>query len=70
MPRSLYRGGERVGATSSDEFGEFKLDQLEAGSGDYSIEINHPQLGRAECETSLGGSGDSIYLGVITLNAS
>ena len=59
----LMRGGEMVAETTTDNYGDFKFDRLDGGSGEYRIEVS--ALGRkAEARATLG---ESINLGEIRI---
>jgi Fe-S-cluster-containing dehydrogenase component len=58
----LSKEGNKIGETWSDAFGDFKIDDLEPGSGSYEIEISHPDHSSKTMSTSLG---ESIYVGTI-----
>lgn len=59
---SLFKGEERIGQAVSDNYGDFKFDRLEPGSGAYRVEI--AAAGRAGKTVELE-LGESLYLGVI-----
>lgn len=61
----LKRDGGEVARTTSDAFGDFKLDGLDEDSGAYSLDITHPGWAPKTLAASLG---KSLYLGVITLD--
>ena len=60
----LRHNGSEAGRTTTDTFGEFKIDKLEPGSGSYELEISGP-AGSVSRSFELGE--DSLYLGVLTL---
>jgi Fe-S-cluster-containing dehydrogenase component len=60
----LRRGGEEVARTTTDTFGEFKIDRLPPHSGGYSLEVTGA-AGRAEARFDV--AADSPYLGLLTL---
>ncbi len=62
----LKKDGSEVGRTTTDTFGEFRIDKLEPASGTYEIAIAGDG-GRAAQSFELGD--DSLYLGVLTLAA-
>lgn len=62
----LLRGDQEVATTISDDFGEFKLDGLEPGSGRYVVEISSPSRQTRRLEVELG---ESRYLGTVVLEA-
>ena len=61
---TLSKDGTEIGATLTDAFGEFKCDRLDPDSGSYQLTVEHPELGRASAEASLG---ESTYIGVLRL---
>jgi len=63
----LNKDGAKVAELSSDEFGDFKFDGLDPGSGAYTVEIRHPDYQSVSETVSLGGT--SIYLGLVSLQA-
>lgn len=62
----LLRAGRVVGTASSDDFGEFKIDGLDEGSGDYELVVT--SAGHAPARRSVA-LGESLYLGTIALAA-
>ncbi len=61
---SLLKDGATVAEATTDNYGDFKFDRLEDGSGAYSIEIaadGHP------AKTVEATLGESLYLGEIRL---
>lgn len=60
----LIRGGAVVAEGQTDLFGDFKLDQLEEGSGAYSVELIHPEHGTAALSITLG---QSMFIGTVPL---
>lgn len=62
----VFQDNNLIGTTTTDEFGEFKLDKLEPNSGDYRVSIRHPDCGEMIINTHLDSSR---YLGVIQLTA-
>jgi hypothetical protein len=58
----LTKEGSKIGETWSDAFGDFKIDDLDPGSGDYEIEISHPDHSSKTVSVALG---DSIYIGTV-----
>jgi len=61
----LSQGGKEIGRQVTDVFGDFKFDDLEPGSGIYSVQIQHPDLGLANVT---GLVDDSCYLGEVRLS--
>jgi len=62
----LKQGGNEVARTTTDAFGEFKIDKLEPNSGSYEIEISG-DAGKASAAVDVAEA--SPYLGVLTLAA-
>lgn len=62
---TLLQEGKDLGATQTDEFGEFKLDNIEPDSGIYSVKIEHPGFESQEVQTQV--NDESVYLGVRSL---
>ena len=62
----LKQNGTEIGRSSTDVFGEFKLDRLPPESGSYQLEINLSGVGKARREFTVGA--DSVYLGTISLS--
>ena len=48
----------------TDNYGDFKFDKLDQDSGNYTVEISHPDRGKEVIEVRLG---ESQYVGVIKL---
>jgi len=61
---TLTRAGARLAELTTDNYGDFKFDKLDPGSGSYTLEISHPDRGSEVVEARLG---DSQYVGVINL---
>jgi hypothetical protein len=61
----LRQSGREVGRTTTDTFGEFKIDRLPPGSGHYELEASGTS-GRATTGFDLGT--ESPYVGVLTLS--
>ena len=62
----LKKDGGEVARTTTDTFGEFKIDKLEPHSGKYEVEVRG-STGELAATFELGQ--DSVYLGVLTLGA-
>jgi Fe-S-cluster-containing dehydrogenase component len=62
----LKKDGNEVGRATTDTFGEFKIDSLEPGSGQYAVEVSG-SAGSLSKLFDLGG--ESLYLGVLALAA-
>jgi hypothetical protein len=60
----LVRDGAVVAETTSDNYGDFKFDQLDENSGTYSVEIEAPGRAKKSVTAVLGAS---ITLGEIRL---
>ena len=60
----LSQHGREIARTTTDTFGEFKLDKLPPGSGEYELEVSAAG-GVARSRFELGS--ESPYLGVLTL---
>ena len=63
----LKRGGNEVGRTTTDVFGEFKIDKLEPQSGLYELQVSRGSSHNFSMKFDLGD--DSLYLGVMLLRA-
>jgi Fe-S-cluster-containing dehydrogenase component len=61
---SLTKDGRTVGETTSDAFGEFKIDKLDPASGKYSLTLDASGGRQTSREVVLG---ESQYLGVFEL---
>lgn len=61
----LSRDGQEISRTTTDTFGEFKLDRLPPDSGRYVVDVIG-EGGRASM--SFGVGTDSLYLGVLMLS--
>ena len=61
---TLRKGSGKIGETVTDNFGDFKLDNLEENSGKYTVEIHHPEYGSREMEVEVK---TSINMGTILL---
>lgn len=62
----LERDGATIAETSTDAFGEFKLDGLEPGSGTYRVCIERDGIEAKRLDVELG---ESTYIGRIDLAA-
>jgi Fe-S-cluster-containing dehydrogenase component len=60
----LTKDGREVGRSTTDTFGEFKIDDLEPNSGHYEIAVTG-EVGNFSTGFELGA--DSLYLGEMTL---
>ncbi len=61
---TLYRKTEKVSETTANNYGDFKIDNLDENSGDYRIEINFRTYPKKTVEVRLTTSQN---IGVITL---
>lgn len=62
---TLIQAGAEVAKTTTDAFGDFRIERLLEGSGSYAIEIEHPHgVAQRNCQL-----GESAYLGEIRLVA-
>lgn len=64
---TLQAGGRTVQETTTDTFGDFKFDGLDAASGSasrYQVRVTHPQFGTAAVEAT---AGQTCVLGEIEL---
>jgi Fe-S-cluster-containing dehydrogenase component len=64
----LFRAGQKVASTTSDAFGDFRLDGLTAASGPHELRIAHAAHGGARLMVELVAS--SIVLGGLQLETS
>lgn len=62
----LTHAGREVGRTTTDTFGEFKVDRLEPDSGRYELTVTGAAGG---CTASFELADQSLYLGVMKLAA-
>ena len=61
----LKRNGTEIGRTTTDAYGEFKIDKLDAGSSGYELTVS---LGTAQSRAiTFDLRDESLYLGAITL---
>jgi Fe-S-cluster-containing dehydrogenase component len=49
----------------TDEFGDFKFDQLKPGSGEYELSVRHQKFGSALTKIML--EDESVYIGSLTI---
>jgi Fe-S-cluster-containing dehydrogenase component len=61
---SLYKGSEKMGEAVTDNYGDFKFDNLEENSGDYSLEVVYQMYEKRTVSLELT---DSRNVGVILL---
>jgi len=62
----LKQNGNEVARTTTDTFGEFKVDRLDKNSGSYELEITASE---GKASTSVEVAEKSPYVGVLTLAA-
>ena len=60
----LLKDGKSAGAAKTDFFGDFKIDKLEADSGEYTLKLSHAQHGSAQLKVAVG---ESIVLDTVLL---
>lgn len=60
----LAKNGAKVGETTTDAFGEFRIDGLDPGSGEYELTVSDDGGAVKRCAVSLG---ESQYVGVFEL---
>lgn len=58
----ITKDGDKISETWTDAFGDFKIDGLEPESGNYDIEVSHPDLASSKVTAALG---TSTYIGLI-----
>lgn len=63
---NLSKDGKPVGSTTTDNYGDFKFDELEGDSGVYEVEISHSGYATKKVDATLG---ESLFLGDIYLEA-
>ena len=63
---TAQKDGVEIGTAQSDAFGEFRIDKLEPGSGQITIEIKCPGYQAASRGVELG---ESQYLGCLELQS-
>ena len=61
---SLSKDGKKIAETSTDAFGDFKIDNLEPESGSYEIEVSHPKHSSKIVSVTLG---ESRFIGTVKL---
>jgi Fe-S-cluster-containing dehydrogenase component len=62
----LKHNGQELARATTDAFGDFRFDRLEANSGPYEVQASS-SLGRASTSLKLGE--DSLHVGAMTLGA-
>ena len=63
----LKQNDSEVARTTTDIFGEFKIDKLEKKSRQYQLEVSSDSSGSVSVEFDLGD--ESLYLGTMVLAA-
>ncbi len=63
----LSQKGHEIARTTTDMFGEFKLDKLEPQSGDYEIQVSSASGNNFSVDFHL--ADESLYLGVMRLSS-
>ena len=61
---SLWRGADKIGETTTDAYGDFRLDRLEPGSGAYRVTVEADGRPARTRDVTLG---QSVWLGDIRL---
>ncbi len=61
----LKHNGDEVARVTTDFFGDFKIDKLEKGSGQYDLLVSSDSHGSSSVQFELGN--ESLYLGAIRL---
>jgi len=61
----LKQHDSEIARTTTDIFGEFKIDKLEKQSGTYELEVSSDSFGIVSMEFKLGD--ESLYLGIMPL---
>ena len=61
---SLIKDGNKIAETWTDIFGDFKIDNLEPNSGNYDVEVSHPEHSSKTVSVILD---ESTYIGSIRL---
>lgn len=59
--------GQTVGTTTTNNYGDFKIDDLEEDSGEYGLEVEYPGYQKQETKVDLK---DSVNVGTIFLQGS
>jgi Fe-S-cluster-containing dehydrogenase component len=62
---TLSQDGHELQRTQTDDFGDFKFDQLNSDSGKYELSVGHQQLGSTSVDVHL--KSESVYVGPLTL---
>ena len=60
----LSKDGHKIAETCSDAYGDFKIDNLDSGSGTYQIEVSHTDYLPQIVSVNLG---ESVYIGTVKL---
>jgi Fe-S-cluster-containing dehydrogenase component len=61
----LFSEKKQLAETKTDCFGDFKFDSLEPSSGNYQVELSHPEFLTTQVKSAL--AEQSVYLGEIRL---
>jgi Fe-S-cluster-containing dehydrogenase component len=64
---SLLKGEKVISELVTDNYGDFKFDNLEEKSGVYHVDITWKDSGRKRVDVDLK---DSVYIGIVTFNLS
>ena len=56
--------GQTIGTATTNNYGDFRIDDLPAGSGEYGLEVEHPGYQKQEMKVDLK---DSVNVGTILL---
>jgi Fe-S-cluster-containing dehydrogenase component len=62
---TLGNNGSEAQTIQTDEFGDFKFDQLMPESGNYELSVRHPEFGSASAKLTL--NDESVFVGILTL---
>lgn len=62
---TLMQHGQALAVQTTDDFGDFKFDGIDPGSGQYEVLVEHPALGRTAASGTVGA--DSLVFGEIRL---
>ncbi len=60
----LHVADRPLASCLTDEFGDFKFDQLPAGADPWTVQVSHPRFGAASARGTLS---ESRYLGTLEL---
>jgi Fe-S-cluster-containing dehydrogenase component len=62
---TLVREGHTLESMETDEFGDFKFDQLESKNDEYELKVSHQEFGSTSAKVEL--DGDSLYVGSLII---